>query len=156
MVLPLEMDWRNLYWAGLIFVLTYGAIFFLLGMLLVRLPSNYFCEPAQSNFPIRGYEGCWTLRMVKNLTGGVLIILGGIVALPGIPGPGLLILLLGIMLADFRGKRRFEQWLVRRPGVLITINTIRGWFDKAPIFLGSDPFHPLPKERGGPDGMFGV
>src|SRR2546428_5485283 len=139
MVLTLEMPWPNLYWASLIVALIYGAIFFLLGFLLVRLPSNYFCEPPKCNFPIRRYEAGRALRIGKKLTGGVLIILGGIIALPGIPGPGLLILLLGIMLSDFRGKRRFEQWLVSRPGVFITMNKIRDWLHKAAICLGRGP-----------------
>ena len=145
MVIPVAL--QNLYWAVLIFVLTYGAIVVVLGFLLVRLPSNYFCEAASSNQPIGGYQASWTLRMAKNLTGAVLIILGGIVSLPGVPGPGLLILLLGIMLADFRRKRRFEQWLVRRPGVLTTINRIRSWFHKTPLFLEGCPTGLLPDER---------
>src|SRR5437870_2876918 len=118
-------SWQNLYWAGLIFVLTYGAILAVLGFLLARLPPNYFSKPANCNVRSGGYEANRAVRIAKTLAGVVLIILGGIIALPGVPGPGLLIMLVGIILADFRGRRRFEQWLVRRPGVLITINTIR-------------------------------
>lgn len=132
---PLDIHWTAMYWAALIFSLTCGASLALLGFLLVRLPAGHFNEPAEPNRQFKQSEMPWAVRLLKNLIGSALAVLGGIMALPGIPGPGLLILLLGMMMADFRGKRRFERWLVGRPGVLVTINKVRRYFEKAPMFL---------------------
>ncbi len=41
------------------------------------------------------------------------------------PGQGLLTLLIGLLLLNFPGKYRLERWLVRRPGVLRTLNWVR-------------------------------
>jgi hypothetical protein len=48
-------------------------------------------------------------------------------------------MLMGLMLTDFPGKRRLEIWLVRRPGVLATINRLRHFFSKPPMFLEDPP-----------------
>jgi hypothetical protein len=56
-------------------------------------------------------------------------------SLPGVPGQGVLTILLGIMLLDFPGKRGLEASIVRRPRVLHAINSVRGRFDKPPLFL---------------------
>jgi len=54
----------------------------------------------------------------------VLVVLGIIMALPGVPGPGILTIVLGVMLLNFPGKRRLERWLIRRPMVLSAMNRL--------------------------------
>jgi hypothetical protein len=56
-------------------------------------------------------------------------------SLPGVPGQGILTILLGLMLLDLPGKRAWEQKLVKRPKVLQTINQLRGKFGKPPLVL---------------------
>jgi hypothetical protein len=58
-----------------------------------------------------------------------------LLSLPGVPGQGILTILIGVMLLDFPGKRRLERWLVRRPAVFKGINRIRARFDKPPLVL---------------------
>jgi hypothetical protein len=132
-ILP-HFHWDSLFWIGSIFLVTYGTSFGLLSFVLLRLPVTYFCQPAtltQDDNPR------WLLRLARNLVAGVLLLLGGIMTLPVVPGPGFLTLLLGLLLADVRGKRPAELWLVGRPGVLTSINRLRNWLHKGP-FLGTE------------------
>ena len=46
---------------------------------------------------------------------------------------GVLTMLIGLMLVDFPGKRRLEQRLVARPGVLETMNRVRAWLGRPPL-----------------------
>ena len=56
-----------------------------------------------------------------------------VLSLPGIPGPGVLIIFVGIMLLDFPGKRELERRLVSRPGILGKINGLRTRYGKPPL-----------------------
>ena len=71
----------------------------------------------------------------KNALGILLVAVGILLSIPGVPGQGLLTILLGIMLLNFPGKRRLEQKLLSRPGVLKTINRLRLKFDKPPLIV---------------------
>jgi hypothetical protein len=77
----------------------------------------------------------WGILLLKNVAGAAIIVLGIILTLPGVPGPGLLTILLGIMLTDFPGKRRLERWLIGRPRVLETLNRLRLRYGKPPFLL---------------------
>lgn len=129
--------WENLLGMVVVLILTSAVSLFIAGILLARLPHDYFCNlsPTGARTPMQS----WVVRLAKNLLGMVLVFLGAILSLPGVPGPGLLILLLGITLSEFPGKRRFETWVIQRPGVLMTINSIRSWFGKAPFARGYKP-----------------
>ena len=61
--------------------------------------------------------------------------LGIVLSLPGVPGQGLLTILLGIMIMDFPGKDRLEQKLLSRPSIVNAINRLRGRFNKPPLVL---------------------
>jgi hypothetical protein len=56
-------------------------------------------------------------------------------SIPGVPGQGILTILLGIMLLDLPGKRDLENKLVSRPQVLKTINKLRHKFGKPNLIL---------------------
>jgi hypothetical protein len=56
-------------------------------------------------------------------------------SLPGVPGQGVLTILLGVMLLDFPGKRRLEYKLISQPRVFNNINRLRARFDKPPLEL---------------------
>ena len=59
---------------------------------------------------------------------GLMVVVGMILALPGVPGQGLLTILIGLMLLDLPGKRRLERKIVGRPRILRTINRLRKRF----------------------------
>jgi hypothetical protein len=71
----------------------------------------------------------------KNLAGSVLILVGVVMALPGVPGQGVLTMIIGLTLVDFPGKRAFERRLVARPLVLRWVNGLRRRFGRPPLEL---------------------
>ena len=100
---------------------------------LAALPVTYFRDGGQPRLLPRGGVTGFIGRVLKNILGVVLIILGFFLSLPGVPGQGVLTMLIGLMLVDFPGKRRFEQKLVTRPGVLETMNRVRAWLGRPPL-----------------------
>jgi len=107
---------------------------------LIRLPPDHFaCAPASAACPSRPPYIHWPLLVLKNLLGLVLIALGGMMSVPGVPGQGLLTILIGVMLLDFPGKRRLERWLLRRRGVLAAINKVRARYGRPPLVLDAPP-----------------
>jgi uncharacterized membrane protein YesL len=73
--------------------------------------------------------------LARNLGGAVLVIVGAIMAVPGVPGQGLLTMLIGLTLLSFPGKRRLERRLLRVPAVLRGINRLRARFARPPLEL---------------------
>jgi hypothetical protein len=71
--------------------------------------------------------------VLRNLLAVALVGLGIILSLPGVPGQGLLTILLGIMLSDFPGKERLERKIVGYPKVLQALNRLRQRFEKPPL-----------------------
>ena len=135
-----ELSTRGLLLGMLVFLVTSAASLIVLGFVFVKMSAGYFCNSTPLNFRASSRSGVsWTARIAKNVLGAALILLGSIMALPGVPGPGLLIALIGVMLTDFPAKRRLEQWLLGRPGVLATINRLRHRFGKPPMFLETGP-----------------
>jgi putative transmembrane protein PGPGW len=55
----------------------------------------------------------WPLRAMKLVGGFALLIVGGVLAIPGVPGPGIPIILLGLLvLSDhFAWARRAIVWV---------------------------------------------
>jgi hypothetical protein len=81
-----------------------------------------------------GRAGLWPQRhpvvralglAMKNVAGAVLLVLGAIMALPGIPGQGILTMIIGLTLVDFPGKLVLERRLIGRPWVLKRLNRLR-------------------------------
>ncbi len=108
------------------------------GVVVVRLPADYFTREHRP-LPLAGSPRWLRLaaRIGENLLGLTLIVFGVLMSLPGVPGQGILTILLGLMLVDLPGKRRLEVALVRRPGVNKAINRLRHRFDKPSILIPS-------------------
>lgn len=66
-----------------------------------------------------------------NIVGWVLIAAG--IAMMILPGPGAIVLLTGIVLADFPGKRRFLRWFLSRGRVFEGLNRMRAKRGKPPL-----------------------
>jgi hypothetical protein len=103
---------------------------------LVRIPPRYFLGEsdgfgARFTSPV----GHAAYLIAKNLLGLALVAAGVVMALPGVPGQGLLTMLVGIFLLDVPGKRRLERALFRRGRVLATINRIRARFGQPPLVV---------------------
>jgi hypothetical protein len=120
-----------LWWAGIV-VLTSAISLALFVGLVVALPQRYFADQRDlwvDHHPVLRWLGI----IAKNLLGIAIIALGILLSLPGIPGQGLLTILIGLVLLDFPGKHRFVLSLVRRPGVLTNLNRLRRLFRRPPL-----------------------
>ena len=76
------------------------------------------------------------VRLLKNATGGLFLIAG--IAMLVLPGQGLLTILIGLMLIDFPGKRRFELALIRRRHVLNAVNWMRQKSGRDPLLVSNE------------------
>lgn len=100
---------------------------------LIALPADYFATRRRTATPFGRQHPAlrWSVRVLKNALGFVLILVG--VALLVLPGQGLLMVLAGLVLAEFPGKRRAERALARRPRVLRAMNWMRAKAKRPPF-----------------------
>ena len=106
---------------------------FVVGYALARLPPDYFVNP-EARRPIDRHPVLRALLAVgRNLFGYLLIALGVVMSLPGVPGQGILTILMGVMLIDFPGKHRAELWLVTRKSVFAGVNKLRAKLGRPPL-----------------------
>jgi hypothetical protein len=111
---------------GIWLALTIGSLAVVLRVVLA-LPVDHFERERPAHVP-------WTLRrLVRDLAGLLLIAAGAILSIPGVPGQGLLTMLVGVLLVDFPQRRRLERILVRQRGVLTTLNRLRVRFARPPL-----------------------
>jgi hypothetical protein len=103
-------------------------------VVVVRLPPDYFTRPDPAKGRI-GSLGHKLGRVARNVAGVALIVGGVVLMLPGVPGPGIIVLLLGLSLTDVPGKRRVMQSLVRKPSVLRSLNRVRRRFHRPEFVL---------------------
>jgi len=104
-----------------------------IGYVLSRLPADYFVNPAAREQKARHPVLRVVFVVVRNLFGLLLIVLGVMLSLPGVPGQGILTILMGVMLVDFPGKHAVERWLLTRRGVLTSVNLLRSKMGKSPL-----------------------
>jgi hypothetical protein len=125
----------GLFGIGLTVVTAVGSIV-VCALVAVRIPATYFV----GDHPPRMWADRhpfvrWPLVVVKNLFGVFLVLIGIIMSFPGVPGQGILTILMGAMLLDFPGKRKAERWLLRRRGVLTGLNKVRKRYGREPLVL---------------------
>ena len=121
------IEWEHLALAALVCVLlTAGSLAIVLRIVLA-LPEDYF----EANQP---RLTSWTAsRVARNGAGIVLITVGAALSIPGVPGQGVLTILVGLFLVDFPRRQQLERALARRPGVLPALNRLRVRFGRAPL-----------------------
>ena len=117
------------------FALTFVLSLVVVAVVVVRLPATYFRDESVSLMATHHPVVRWCALILKNALGFLLVALGLLLSLPGVPGQGLLTALIGVMLLDFPGKRRLERRLVSRPGLLAAINALRVRFGKPALVL---------------------
>jgi hypothetical protein len=122
-----------------IFVITSVGGLAVVGFIVVRLPADYFSPSRKRHFLTGRHPFLRATGLVlKNVLGVVTVVVGFVLVMPGVPGPGVLTILVGIMLLDFPGKLRLERWLVCRSAVLRTINRLRAKYGRLPLRLDSE------------------
>jgi hypothetical protein len=123
-----------LLWAAGIFLLTFTLSLAIFGVILLFLPKRYFVDDRKlwsGRHPLVRLLGL----VGKNLLGVLLIVLGLLLSVPGIPGQGLLTVAVGAMLLDIPGKHRLVRSIVKRKGVLRKFNRFRAWFGRPPLVV---------------------
>jgi hypothetical protein len=130
------ITWRSVLIGALIFVGSFLVNLAIVSFILVKLPADHFSRSNKERFAWSSNPMVRVLLIVgKNILGVVLVALGVVLSLPGVPGQGLLTILLGIMLLDFPGRHHLEQKLLSKPSIVNTINSLRGRFGKPPLEL---------------------
>jgi hypothetical protein len=120
----------------LLFVVTFAISLAIVSFILVRIPADYFKKDRPRDLWSDRHPAVRFLGLfAKNVLGVLLVALGIVMSIPGVPGQGILTILLGIMLLDFPGRSDLEHKLVSRPHVLKAINKLRHRFGKASLVL---------------------
>lgn len=131
-----SITWQSVLLGVLIFIVTFSISLAIVSVIMVKIPADYFKEDRPRDLWAGRHPAVRLLGVVgKNILGVLLVVLGILMSIPGVPGQGILTILLGIMLLDFPGKRRLEYKLVSRPQVLKTINKLRHKFGKPSLEL---------------------
>src|SRR5262249_29426552 len=125
----------------------------LTAVILVRLPADYFLGPHAPAFwrdrhPVLRLTG----RVLKNVVGVVLVVVGGVLSLPGVPGQGGLTILIGLMCLGLPGKRRLEEGVVSRRRVLRFVKRLRARYGRVPLRVEEEEEEGPPTDRPGPSG----
>ena len=130
----LALTWRKVLIGAAIFVVSFFANLGIVSLILVKLPADHFSKSRKTKFWSGPRPWLHAAKVIgKNIGGILLVALGVVLSLPGVPGQGLLTVLLGIMLLDFPGRHRLEQKLLSKPSILNSINKLRDRFGKKPL-----------------------
>lgn len=140
------IDWLLHFWQALtwnqiglgvgLFLASLILSFAAIAIVMVKIPAHYFSPHYEQNFlPDSHWTVKWGATILKNLLGVFLILLGVLLSLPGVPGQGLLTILLGLIMLDIPGKRPLEARIIQRPTILSSINRLRARFNKPPLVL---------------------
>src|SRR5215212_3485232 len=130
------LTWRKVLIGAAIFLGSFFANLGIVSFILVKLPADHFSKSRKTKFWSGKRPWLHAVKVIgKNIAGILLVALGVVLSLPGVPGQGLLTVLLGIMLLDFPGRDRLEQKLLSRPSIVNSINKLRKRFGKPPLEL---------------------
>ena len=140
------MEWLSQFWESLtlskvllgvgLFLFSFGISLLSIAIVMVKIPENYFSSNYIQEFlPNSPFLVRWGAVILKNILGLFLILLGIVLSLPGVPGQGVLTILLGLIMIDIPGKRPLEARIIKRPSILSAINNLREKYSKPPLIL---------------------
>jgi len=132
----LPTSWRDVVIGLAVFAASFVVSLATVVWVIVRLPKDYFCDPPEDPRPRTGrLPTRIAVALVRNILGLLLVAVGVILSLPGVPGQGMLTIILGLMLMQFPGKRYLEKRFLAQPRILEMLNRIRRRY-------GCEPFLP--------------
>ena len=137
----LSEKWAAVTWGEIglglaLFLISLTISFAALGIVMVKIPPHYFSPHHERDFlPGSPFLVRWGAVIAKNIFGAFLVVLGILLSLPGVPGQGILTILLGLIMLDIPGKRPLEARIIQRPAVLSAINKLRARYGKPPLEL---------------------
>ncbi|MFN6965121.1 MAG: hypothetical protein ACK4S4_15355 [Pyrinomonadaceae bacterium] len=119
-----------------LFLLSLAASFAAIVFVMVKIPPEYFSVHHRREFlPGKVWYVRYSAVIAKNVLGAFLIVLGILLSLPGVPGQGILTILLGLIMLDIPGKRPLEAKIIQRPAVLTAVNRLRARYGKPPLIM---------------------
>ena len=140
------MQWLSEFWANMtlnqmlfgvgIFLLSLAFSFGSIAVVMINIPADYFSSHYNPQFMTgKPWIVRWSAVILKNIFGVFLVLLGIALSLPGVPGQGILTILLGLIMLDIPGKRPLEARIIKRPSVQKSIDKLRARFNKPPLIL---------------------
>jgi drug/metabolite transporter (DMT)-like permease len=122
--------WGWIALASLCLVVIYAGILILA---VIRMSPDYFSAPAPAPGTLRQRYPVLRLiaKTLKTILGLALLTAG--IAMLILPGQGLVTVAVAITFLEFPGKRRLLTAIVRRGGVMSTLNGIRRRAGKEPL-----------------------
>jgi hypothetical protein len=131
-----SLTWGNVLLTVGLFLVSLIASTLAVAIVMVKIPPNYFSETHRREFlPGSSWHVRWGALILKNVLGVFLVLLGIVLSLPGVPGQGILTILLGLIMMDIPGKRPLEARIIKQPRVLSAINGLRERYHKPPLIL---------------------
>jgi hypothetical protein len=140
------IDWLWDFWSSLtldrillglfLFLVSLLISFAAIAIVMVKIPPTYFSVDHRREFMTGRH---WFVRsaalILKNILGLLLIGVGILLSLPGVPGQGILTILLGLIMLDIPGKRPIEAKIIQQPRVLALVNNLRSRYNKPPLIM---------------------
>jgi len=116
-----------------LFIVSLVASLIAVPWVIVRLPADYFrrSKPQRPPFADRSPPVRMVLIVGKNLLGLALVGIGIVFLL--MPGQGVIVILIGVMLLDFPRKKQLEHWLISRGPILKLANWLRRKWNEEPL-----------------------
>lgn len=129
-------SWAMDHAAGIaaIVLLSFGLTSVIAICVVVRLPADFL--RIASRQPGRRSVREWSAFVLKNLLGLFLIVAGAVLALPGMPGQGLLMIAVGLMVSDLPGREPWLRRMLEKRSIRVPLNRLRRLFSRAPLLKG--------------------
>jgi hypothetical protein len=121
------------FWAAMLSILAAFLSAAITLIVLVRLPADAFSAHARSAHTPRRSLRRLLLHIARNGAGWILVGAGILLSIPGVPGQGLLTLLLGLLLVDFPGRVRLLRRLLGRQKIRHLVDRLRVRFGRPPM-----------------------
>jgi hypothetical protein len=104
-------------------------------ILLIRMSEDYFLPDRDPHHTFAELHPVvrWTGLIFKNLVGLILLLAG--IAMLFLPGQGLLVIFMSILLLNFPGKKRLEVHIIQRPSVHRAVDWLRRKAGRPPLML---------------------
>jgi hypothetical protein len=122
----------------LLSIATFFGSLFVLRILIIRMPTDYFARRAPAANPWADSHPAirMTALIAKNALGAVLVAFGLVMLFT--PGQGILSILMGLSLLNVPGKRALERRIVGNPVVLRALNGVRARAGRRPLIVEQD------------------
>jgi len=105
----------------------------LVPILITRIPVDYFSHHRRLRTSNSHPLVSVAIKTAKNLLGVIFFLVGFVLLF--LPGQGLILILVGMLIMNYPGKYALERWLIQRRGVLPALNALRVRYGKPPLLL---------------------